>query len=55
MKSQVEGHMKHLSKHIGIFESLFGMKFGISKAMSFVMGELKKGKIPFGLLGKDMM
>ena len=55
MKSQVDGHMKHLSKHIGIFESLFGMKFGVSKAIGFVMGELKQGRIPFGQLGKDMM
>ena len=55
MKTQVEGHMKHLSKHVSIFENLFGMKFGVSKAIGFAIGELKKGRIPFGELGKDMM
>ncbi len=55
MKSQISGHVEKLSKHMSIFESLFGMKFGLGKVVPFILGELKKGRIPFGQLGKDMM
>ncbi|MAF50942.1 MAG: hypothetical protein CMH64_02520 [Nanoarchaeota archaeon] len=55
MKGELGGMMEGISKKISVFENLFGMKFGLSKPIGFVLGELKKGKIPFGQLGKDMM
>jgi hypothetical protein len=55
MKSTVGNHVENISRHISIFENLFGMKFGLGKVVPFIIGEFKKGKIPFGQLGKDML
>lgn len=55
MKGEAMDMMDNISKKVNVFSSIFGMKLEMRKAISFVMSELKKGKIPFGQLGKDMM
>ena len=55
IKTELTGIMDNLSKRLTVVDNLFGNKNKITEVIPFMIGQLKKGKIPFGALSKDLL